>query len=94
MSIQHFWKHNLHVIMQNPVYFGSAVFAGRTLVPQHFSEILYHYDLRFSHASWLILNWTSEAFCNVSWPAVNTTVYQVGSFAGPAGLFGVKINLF
>jgi hypothetical protein len=57
------------------------------------STVLYHYDLRFSHASWLTLNWTSKAFCNVSRPAVNTTIYEVGGLAGPAGPFVVKSEL-
>ena len=34
--------------------------------------------LRFSHASWLTLNWTSKAFYNVSW-AKNTTGFWVPS---------------
>jgi hypothetical protein len=43
--------------------------------PTHYLlRLLYHYDLRFSHASRLTLNWTSEAFRNVSPPAVNTTI--------------------
>ena len=45
-------------------------------------HLLYHYDLRISHASWLTLNWTSKAFRNVSQPAMNTTAYQVRGFAG------------
>ena len=39
-----------------------------------YNNILYHYDLKFSHPSRLTLNWTSEAFHNVSRLAVNINV--------------------
>ena len=43
-------------------------------------EVLYSYNLRFSHVSQTTVNWTSEVFHNRSWPAMNFLSKQVVDF--------------
>ena len=50
-------------------------------------EVLYSYNLRFSHVSQTTVNWTSEVFHNRSWPAMNFLSKQVVDFWGPIGRF-------
>ena len=78
-NLQRWWVVPLVSTICRAVYLVDCL--GWRLAGKAFS--IRHYSLRFSHASQLTLNWTSEAFHNVSQLAVNTTVYQVRGFAQP-----------